>query len=101
MGMMKKMQDEMAKVQASLAEKTITQEAGGGMVKATANGNRQVVSLEIDPSVLNSEEKEILEDLIIAAVNKAVEAAGKMANDEMAKVTKNFIPPGLNIPGLF
>ena len=102
-GMLKqvqKMQAEMQRVQGELGNLTVSEEAGGGMVKATANGNRELISLEIDPQVINSEEREILEDLIVAAVNKAIGSAAKMAEEELAKVTKGMIPPGMNIPGL-
>jgi DNA-binding YbaB/EbfC family protein len=95
-----KMQSEMQKVQAELANKTISEESGGGMVKATVNGARELLSLEIDPQVINANEKEILEDLIVAAVNKALVSASKMAEEELAKVTKGILPPGFNIPGL-
>ncbi|MFO7526192.1 MAG: YbaB/EbfC family nucleoid-associated protein [Ignavibacteriaceae bacterium] len=101
-GMLKqvqKMQAEMQKVQSELVNKTVIEEAGGGMIKATANGNREIISVEIDPQVINSDEKEILEDLVVAAVNKALESAAKLAEEEMAKVTKGMIPPGMNIPG--
>ena len=101
-GMLKqvqKMQEEMQKVQSQLGNLTVSEEAGGGMIKATANGMKELVSIQIDPQVINSEEKEILEDLVVAAVNKALQSASKMAEDEMAKVTKGMIPPGLNIPG--
>jgi hypothetical protein len=101
-GMLKqvqKMQAEMQRVQNELANMTVSEEAGGGMIKATANGNKELVSVEIDPQVINAAEKEILEDLVVAAVNKALQAAAKLAEDEMAKVTKGMIPPGLNIPG--
>ena len=60
---------------------------------------KELISIEIDPQVINAEEKEILEDLVVAAVNKALQSANKLAEDEMAKVTKGMIPPGLNIPG--
>ncbi len=101
-GMLKqvqKMQEEMQKVQSKLGDLTVSEEAGGGMIKATANGNKELVSLEIDPQVIKSEEKEILEDLVVAAVNKALQSANKLAEEEMAKVTKGMLPPGLNIPG--
>lgn len=101
-GMLKqvqKMQEEMQRVQNELGNKTVTEEAGGGMIKATANGNKDILSVEIDPQVINPEEKDILEDLVVAAVNKALHSASKMAEEEMAKVTKGMIPPGLNIPG--
>jgi nucleoid-associated protein EbfC len=102
-GMLKqvqKMQEEMQRVQGELGNLTVSEEAGGGMIKATANGNREIISLEIDPQVINKDEKEILEDLVVAAVNKATGSAAKMAEEEMAKVTKGMIPPGMNIPGM-
>ena len=101
-GMLKqvqKMQAEMQRVQGELGNMTVIEEAGGGMIKAKANGMKELISIEIDPQVINSEEKEILEDLVVAAVNKALQSANRMAEDEMAKVTKGMIPPGLNIPG--
>lgn len=104
-GMMKqlqKMQDKMAQVQAELEQKTVTAEAGGGMVKVTANGKQQIIKIEIEKEVVNPEEKEMLEDLVLAATNKALETAGAMAQQEMAKVTNGMMPniPGLNIPGM-
>jgi DNA-binding YbaB/EbfC family protein len=102
-GMLKqvqKMQEEMQRVQGELENLTVSEEAGGGMIKATANGNKEIISLEIDAQVINKEEKEILEDLVVAAVNKAISSAAKLAEEEMAKVTKGMIPPGMNIPGL-
>ena len=102
-GMMKqvqKMQAEMQRVQSELGNKTVSEEAGGGMIRAVANGNKEIVSVEIDKQVINADEKEILEDLVVAAVNKALQSAAKMAEEEMAKVTKGMLPPGLNIPGL-
>ena len=101
-GMLKqvqKMQAEMQKVQEELVNITVTEEAGGGMIKATANGHKQLVSVEIDPQVIKAEEKDILEDLVVAAVNKALQSASKVAEEELGKVTKGMIPPGLNIPG--
>ncbi len=102
-GMMKqiqKMQADMEKVQNELANKTISEESGGGMVKATANGKKEIISIEIDNEIVASGDKEMLEDLVVAAVNKALGSAGKMAEEELANVTKGMIPPGMNIPGL-
>lgn len=102
-GMLKqvqKMQEEMQKVQSELGNLTVSEEAGGGMIKATANGNKEIISIEIDAQVIEKEEKEILEDLVVAAVNKALASAAKIAEEEMAKVTKGMLPPGMNIPGL-
>ncbi len=101
-GMMKqvqKMQAEMEKVQNELGNKSVTEEAGGGMVKATVNGKKELISIHIDDEIISSGDKEMLEDLVVAAVNKALESAGKMAEEEMGNVTKGMIPPGLNIPG--
>ncbi|MBE2278749.1 MAG: YbaB/EbfC family nucleoid-associated protein [Ignavibacteriaceae bacterium] len=101
-GMLKqvqKLQEDMQKVQEELANKTVTEDAGGGMIKATANGNKKLVKIEIDPSVITADDKEILEDLVVAAVNKALDAANKMSEEEMGKLTKGIMPPGMNLPG--
>jgi len=101
-GMLKqvqKMQEEMQRVQAELANKTVSAEAGGGIIIAVANGHKEIISIEIDAQVIKPDEKEILEDLVVAAVNKALNTASKLAEEEMSKVTKGMIPPGLNIPG--
>lgn len=94
-----KMQSDMMRVQEELANKTITEEAGGGMVKVTVTGKKKLVSVQIDQEVVSSGDKDMLEDLIVAAVNKALESAEKMAEDELGKVTKGMIPPGFNLPG--
>lgn len=99
MKQIQKMQQDMAKLQEELGNKTVTEEAGGGMIKVTANGHREIVSVEIEPSVINPDEKEILEDLIVAAVNKAIISAKTMEETEMQKLTKGMLPPGMNIPG--
>jgi len=104
-GMMKQvqqMQERIAQVQAELASKTVVAEAGGGMVKVTASGKQQIVKIEIEKEVINPEEKEMLEDLVVAGVNKALDEAAAMANAEMQKATAGLIPniPGLNIPGM-
>ena len=101
-GMLKqiqKMQADMAKIQAELENKTINEESGGGMVKVTANGKKEIISITIDEEIVKSGDKEMIEDLIVAGVNKALQSAGKMAEEEMASVTKGMIPPGMNIPG--
>lgn len=102
-GMMKqiqKMQADMEKVQNELGNKTITEESGGGVVKAVVNGKKELVSIHIDDEIIKEDDREMLEDLVVAAVNKALESAGKLAEEEMGNVTRGMIPPGLNIPGL-
>ncbi|MGE5364089.1 MAG: YbaB/EbfC family nucleoid-associated protein [Bacteroidota bacterium] len=94
-----KMQSEMMRVQDELANKTVTEEAGGGMVKATVSGKKKLLSVVIDAEVIGGGDKEMLEDLVVAAVNKALESADKLSEDELSKVTKGMIPPGFNIPG--
>ncbi len=101
-GMLKqiqKMQADMERVQNDLGNKTVTEESGGGVVKATASGKKELISLQIDAEIINSNDKEMLEDLVVAAVNKALTSAGKLAEEELANVTKGMMPPGFNIPG--
>ncbi|MEW6510774.1 MAG: YbaB/EbfC family nucleoid-associated protein [Bacteroidota bacterium] len=102
MQQIQKMQEKMARVQEELESKTVTAEAGGGMVRVTVNGKQRVVSLTIDKEVVNPNDVEMLEDLVLAAVNKGLEDAATMAQAEMAKVTSGLLPniPGLSIPGL-
>ncbi len=97
MGKIKEVQAKMKDAQDSLQFITVTAESGAGMVKAKANGLRKLISLEIDPSLLNQEDKEMLSDLVVAAVNKAMDEASDKARDEMKRQTEGLLP---NIPGL-
>lgn len=103
-GMMKqvqKMQEAMARVQEELEARTVTAEAGGGMVKVTVNGKQRILKIQIEREVVNPDDVEMLEDLVTAASNKALEDAGKMAQEEMSRATSGMLPniPGLSIPG--
>jgi DNA-binding YbaB/EbfC family protein len=89
------MQSRMAKIQEELANKTVQGSAGGGMVQVTVNGQFNMTAVQIEPSVINSAEKEMLEDLILSAVNDGMRKARELASSEMSKLTG-----GLKIPGL-
>ncbi len=89
------LQERLQRVQAEAAERTVDASAGGGMVKATVNGRLELVSLHIEPSVLQGGDVEMLQDLVIAAVNQAVRGAQQQMADEMSKLTG-----GLKLPGL-
>ena len=90
------MQERLAEMQARLAEKTVEASSGGGMVKAVMNGKHEVVSLKIDPEVVNPSDIEMLEDLIVAALSEARTRIDDMIRNEMSSLTG-----GLPIPGLF
>jgi DNA-binding YbaB/EbfC family protein len=91
------MQQKMAEAQAALEHKTLTEEGGGGLVRVTVNGLGRLTKLDIKPEALTGEEKEVLEDLLISTINKAVENAKQMANDDIGEATRGLMP---NIPGL-
>ncbi len=90
------LQSKMLKMQEELAERTVETSAGGGMVKVVANGRQQVVSIAIDREVVDPEDVDMLQDLVLAAVNDALAKSQEMVSTEMGKLTG-----GLNIPGLF
>ena len=96
MKQMQKMQKQMEEMQQQLEEKEVEASSGGGAVTALVNGKKELLNITIDESVVDPEDVDMLQDLIIAAVNEAMRKAENMVNDEMKKVTG-----GLNIPGLF
>ena len=91
----KMMQEKLGKIQEEMANKTIEASAGGGMITAVINGRQEIVSIKIDPEVVNPEDIEMLEDLILAAVNEGIKRSQEMMAEEMSKITG-----GMNIPGL-
>lgn len=90
-----KLQKKMLKTQAELATKTVEASSGGGMVKVIANGGQKIESIVLEKEVIDPEDVEMLQDLILAAVNDALKKAQEMVSSEMGKLTG-----GLNIPGL-
>jgi len=91
-----KMQEQMQSAQAELAEKTVTATAGGGKVTVVANGAGDVVSIKIDKSVVDPEDVEMLEDLILTGVQKAITEGKELAQSEMSKLTAGMgLPPGM------
>ncbi len=92
---MQAMQRKMEVIQAEIEEKEVTTTAGGGAVNVTVNGKKEVVSLELKPEVVDPEDIEMLQDLIIVAVNEGIRQIEEISNNEMSKLTG-----GLGIPGL-
>jgi len=92
-------QAKMAKMQEEVGERTVEVSSGGGMVTVVVNGKQELLSIRIDPEVIDPDDREMLQDLIMAAVNDGLTRAKNMVNDEMGKLTKGLNLP--NIPGLF
>jgi DNA-binding YbaB/EbfC family protein len=92
------LQSKMAKLQEELENRTLEASAGGGMVTVVVNGRQEVLSIKIDPEVIDAEDREMLQDLILAAVNDGLARAKDMVNQEMGNLTKGLNLP--NIPGL-
>ncbi|CAH0122725.1 MULTISPECIES: YbaB/EbfC family nucleoid-associated protein [unclassified Paenibacillus] len=96
MKQVKKMQEQMLKAQEALAEKTVEGSAGGGVVTVQVNGHKKVLSVAIKPEAVDPDDVEMLQDLVLAAVNDALSKAEELANEDMGKFTG-----GMKIPGLF
>jgi len=89
------MQAKIAKMQEELKEKTVEASSGGGMVKVVCNGQQEIINIEIEPELLEEKDVEMLQDLVLAAVNEALRRSREIAEEEMGKITG-----GLNLPGL-
>lgn len=90
-----KLQSKIAQIQEEMAHKTVESSVGGGMVKAVANGKQELLSIKIDPEIIKSDDVEMLEDLIVAAVNDVIKKSQEMVSQEITKISG-----GLKIPGL-
>jgi hypothetical protein len=90
-----KLQQQMEKMQAEVAQRKVDATAGGGMVTVEANGKQEIVSIKIDPEVINRDDAQMLEDLVLAACNEALRKSREMMQQELGKLTG-----GLKIPGL-
>ncbi len=96
MKQVQKAQAQMMKMQEQLGEKTMQISSGGGAVRVEMNGHKELLALQIDPEVLSEENREMLEDLILAAVNEALKKVDEMINSEMQKLTGGLnLPPGM------
>ncbi|MFP4598722.1 MAG: YbaB/EbfC family nucleoid-associated protein [Persicimonas sp.] len=90
------MQGKIAKIQEEMADKKVEASTGGGVVTAVVSGDQQLLELNIDPEVVDPEDVEMLEEMVVGAINQAMKMAGDMMNEEVEKVTG-----GMNIPGMF
>ena len=102
-GKVKEMQENLQKAKENLHNITAEGEAGAGMVKAKVNGHFKLVKLEIDSSLIKPEDQEMLQDLCVAAVNKAIDSVTEKSKEEMKKATEGVMPniPGLDLNSLF
>ncbi|HEX8297938.1 MAG TPA: YbaB/EbfC family nucleoid-associated protein [Rubricoccaceae bacterium] len=99
-GKMADMQQQIADTQARLAEQTVTAEAGGGMVTVVANGAGHLVSIKIDREAIDPDDLEMLEDLVLAGVNKALEQAEALKASGMQAAAASMLPPGMDLGAL-
>ena len=97
----KDVQQKLGEVQKKLSAMTVEASAGGGMVTVVANGHQEILSGKIDPAAVNADEVELLEELVLAAVNAAKKKAEALARDEMSGLARGLnLPEGLNLPGM-
>jgi len=97
-GKFQDMQEKMKQVQDELEDLIVDAEAGGGMVKVKANGNRKIIAIDLDDDVIDPDDKEMMEDLMVAGVNKALDKAEAAAKEKMQEAYKGMMPGG-GLPG--
>lgn len=95
------LQEKIARMQEELGERVVESSVGGGMVVARANGRQELLAISLEREVVNPEDIEMLQDLVVAAVNDVLKKSQEMAAQEMGKITGGIKIPGLKIPGLF
>lgn len=98
-----KLQEDLSRIKQELATMKVTGSSGGGMIEVTANGRQQILNIKIEKDILKTDDIEMVEELIVAAVNQALERSSELANEEMSKLTGGILsnmPEGLKIPGL-
>ena len=102
MGKMKEVQQKMKEAQDQLKDIVVEGESGGGMVRASVNGQKEIIGLDIDEALINPTDKQMMRDLIIAATNKALQEADHKSKEHIKKSTEGLIPniPGLDLSGL-
>ena len=98
MKQVQQMQAKMEQIQAALEQAEVEAAAGGGMVKVVANGKHEIKSITIDPEVVNKEDVEMLQDLIVAAINQARQKVQELQTEQMSSLTGGLKIPGLNLP---
>lgn len=96
MQQIRQLQEEMARTQENLGDETVEVSVGGGVLQMVMTGNQRLLSVKIEPDILNADDVEMLQDLVVAAVNEAIERSQQLASDRMGSLTG-----GLNLPGLF
>lgn len=96
-----KMQGDIKKIQKEIAKEKVTGSSGGGMVEVTINGKLEVIDIEIEKKLMEEKDVEMLEDLILAAVNKAILKAQQLAKEKMGQLAGGLNIPGMEIPGIF
>lgn len=100
MAQVQQMQQQMQQAQEELANETVTASAGGGVVRATATGSQEIVSIEIDPEAVDPDDVEMLQDMVLAAVNEALSSSQEMASKKLGGITGGLGDMGLNLPGM-
>jgi len=98
-----KIKEELAKLQEKLADITVTGSSGGGMVEVVANGKMQILEIKIDDEVLHDDDKEMLNDLIVSAINQALQRAQQVSTEKMNELSGgllSFLPEGFKFPGM-